>query len=112
MGDARFPTFLDADLARIEIGERFTRPPDDDVIPKSGNAKYAGIMIVGLREEDGRAAGAVTLDVSFLGDGIFYREGSLGGTPFGPPCQTIRMGNGQISFTTTDGDRTTTYRIQ
>ena len=69
MGDARFPTFLDADLARIEIGERFTRPPDDDVIPKSGNAKYAGIMIVGLREEDGRAAGAVTLDVSFLGDG-------------------------------------------
>jgi len=44
--------------------------------------------------------------------GNFCREGSLGGTAFGPACQTIRMGNGQISFTNVDGPRTTTYRIQ
>ena len=45
-------------------------------------------------------------------EGIFCREGSVGGTPFGPACQTIRMSSGRISFTTVDGARTSTYRIQ
>ena len=45
-------------------------------------------------------------------DGTFCREGSVGGTEFGPACQTIRMSGGQISFTTMDGGRTTTYQIQ
>lgn len=69
MGDARFPTFLDAELARIEIAETFTFPTDDDNVPISGNAQYAGIMTVGLREEDGRAAGSVSIDVIFAGTG-------------------------------------------
>lgn len=45
-------------------------------------------------------------------NGNFCREGSVGGTPFGPACQTIRISGGRISFTTIDGARTTTYRIQ
>lgn len=44
--------------------------------------------------------------------GNFCREGSVDGKPFGPACQTIRMSNGKIIFTTVDGKRTTTYRIQ
>lgn len=45
-------------------------------------------------------------------DGVFCREGTVGGTAFGPACQTIRMNGNRISFTTVDGARTTTYRIQ
>ena len=73
----------------------------DGVIQINGNGSMTGTF--NGRELNGRW---------WTEDGVFCREGTLGGTPFGPACQTISMGNGQISFTTTDGARTTTYRIQ
>ncbi len=45
-------------------------------------------------------------------NGNFCRKVSLGGENFGTACQTITMRNGIIKFTTVDGSRTTTYRIQ